>query len=172
LFFRLPQPLFATLEETQLAAAARALGISRAQIERGAIVDVGAVWLTLQLRDAEAVTNLQPEMNSVAALSVGRATGITVFGLQKSGSPTDIEVRSFAPADGVPEDPVCGSGNGCVAAIIARDHVLGKSSYVAGQGRRLNRDGRVEIRFEDSAIWVGGEAVTCVEGTLFPDSVD
>jgi len=166
LSFRLPQPLFTTLEERQLATAAAALRISRAQIERGSIVDVGPVWLTLQLRDAEAVTNLNPDMAAIAALSIGHSTGVTVFGLHGIAGPPDIEVRSFAPADGIPEDPVCGSGNGCVAAMIARDHVLNRNSYVAGQGGCLDRDGRVEVQFEDNAIWVGGEAVTCVEGTL------
>ena len=168
LFFRLPQPVLTALEERQIAAAAAALGISRTYIERAAIVDVGPVWLTLQLRDAEAVIKLQPDMTAIAALQVGQATGVTVFGLHRSGTPTDIEVRSFAPAEGVPEDPVCGSGNGSVAAVIARDQVLSRNSYVAGQGRCLARDGRVEVRFEDNAIWVGGEAVTCVEGTLSP----
>ena len=78
-----------------------------------------------------------------------------------------MEVRSFAPADGVPEDPVCGSGNGCVAALIQRDMVLPVSSYRASQGRRMGRDGRVEIAFAaDGVIWLGGQAVTCIEGAL------
>jgi predicted PhzF superfamily epimerase YddE/YHI9 len=31
----------------------------------------------------------------------------------------------------------------------------------------MRRDGRVEVRFgDDGTIWLGGHAVTCVEGTL------
>jgi predicted PhzF superfamily epimerase YddE/YHI9 len=31
----------------------------------------------------------------------------------------------------------------------------------------MGRDGLVEVRFmEDDPIWLGGQAVTCVEGTL------
>ena len=31
----------------------------------------------------------------------------------------------------------------------------------------MNRDGRVEVRFaDDGGIWLGGHAVTCIEGTL------
>jgi predicted PhzF superfamily epimerase YddE/YHI9 len=42
-----------------------------------------------------------------------------------------------------------------------------RSSYVSSQGRCMQRDGRVEVRFaEDCAISLGGQAVTCVEGTL------
>jgi PhzF family phenazine biosynthesis protein len=76
-------------------------------------------------------------------------------------------VRSFAPAEGVPEDPVCGSGNGCVAALVRRERLIAAPAYVAAQGCCMGRDGRVEVRFEaDGTIWLGGHAVTCVEGTL------
>jgi predicted PhzF superfamily epimerase YddE/YHI9 len=34
----------------------------------------------------------------------------------------------------------------------------------------MQRDGRVEVRFtEGGAIWLGGHAVTCIEGTLTLD---
>ena len=92
---------------------------------------------------------------------------LSLFGLYSDARPAHVEVRSFAPAAGVPEDPVCGSGNGCVAALIRRDTVLPVSSYRASQGRRVGRDGRVEVEFAgDGVIWLGGQAVTCVEGTL------
>jgi PhzF family phenazine biosynthesis protein len=93
-------------------------------------------------------------------------TGVNVFGLYPAGAGTDLEVRSFAPGDGVPEDPVCGSGNGCVAALVRRHDVLTAGSYVASQGRCLGRDGLVTVQFDDSTIWLGGHSVTCVEGVL------
>ena len=164
LFFRLPEPVFSTADEGLLGKAAEALGIRRADIERSAIVDVGPVWFTLQLRNADMVINLKPDMAAIGEMSNGIA-GLNVFGLHNHGA-AQLEVRSFAPADGVPEDPVCGSGNGCVAALIRRDKVLDRASYVASQGRCLQRDGRVEVRFADDGIWIGGNAVTCVEGTL------
>ena len=34
------------------------------------------------------------------------------------------------------------------------------------QGRCVGRDGRVAIEFEDDTIWLGGYAVTCIEGSL------
>ena len=74
--------------------------------------------------------------------------------------------RSPRRGDGVPEDPVCGSGNGSVAAIVRRDGILNTHSYVASQGRCLDRDGLVTVHFENSTIWLGGPAVTCIEGLL------
>jgi predicted PhzF superfamily epimerase YddE/YHI9 len=76
-------------------------------------------------------------MGKLAALNPIGITGVNVFGLYARGGSADIEVRSFAPGDGIPEDPVCGSGNGCVAALVRRDGVLKARAYVASQGRCL-----------------------------------
>jgi PhzF family phenazine biosynthesis protein len=165
LFLRLPKPVFGSADESQLKSAAAALGVGIAAIERAAIIDVGVTWFTLQLRDAGAVSNLKPDMAPIAALPAA-LPGLNVFGFYKNGGPADIEVRSFAPGYGVPEDPVCGSGNGCVAALIYRDNLIDRQTYVSSQGRCLGRDGRVEVQFEDGAIWLGGNSVTCIEGTL------
>ena len=165
LFFRLPEPVFSPADEGWKARAGEALGIKRADIERAAIVDVGPVWVTVQLRNADAVINLKPDIAAIAEMSNGVA-GLNVFGLHDQGAAAQVEVRSFAPADGVPEDPVCGSGNGCVAALVRRDNLVDRTSYVASQGRCLQRNGRVEVRFADDGIWIGGSAVTCVDGTL------
>lgn len=167
LFLALPTPAFRDPDESQRAEAAAALGVAATQIQRAAIVDVGPVWFTVQLRDGAAVAKLEPDMAAISALTREPVTGLNVFGFYANGEPAAVEVRSFAPAHGVPEDPVCGSGNGCVAALIQRERLLGRSSYVASQGRCMDRDGRVEVRFaDDGTIWLGGHAVTCIDGTL------
>jgi PhzF family phenazine biosynthesis protein len=76
-------------------------------------------------------------------------------------------VRSFAPAHGIAEDPVCGSGNLSVAVFLKENNLLERfgSEYVARQGMQLGRDGRVSVRLNDR-IQIGGHAVTCVDGTL------
>ena len=125
------------------------------------------MWFTLQLASGAAVRALGPDMAKLAATETIGAHGVNVFGLQHPDDEGDLEVRSFAPGDGVPEDPVCGSGNGCVAALVRRDGVLTQRTYVARQGRCLGRDGRVSVRFdEEGTIWLGGHAVTCIEGVL------
>ena len=167
LFFRLPPPMFTLPDARQLEGAAAALGIPTTAVERSAIIDVGPVWLTLQLRNGEAVTGLKPDMAAIGALAGIRRMGLNVFGFYSDDESSAIEVRSFAPMDGVTEDPVCGSGNGCVAALIQRDKLLDRKSYTASQGRCLQRDGRVDVQFgDDGAIWLGGHAVTCIEGSL------
>jgi PhzF family phenazine biosynthesis protein len=166
LFLALPQTQFREPAPPHLAAVAEGLGVARSDIERAAIVDVGPVWFTVQLPNGAAVRALDPDFVKLAALAAIGVTGVNVFGLYPAGGSADLEVRSFAPGEGVPEDPVCGSGNGCVAALIRRDRVLTAPAYVASQGGCLGRDGRVVVRFEGETIWLGGHSVTCVEGSL------
>jgi PhzF family phenazine biosynthesis protein len=167
LFFALPQADLRDPDASQLVRLADAFSLAVADIQCGAIVDVGPVWFTAQLASGEAVLALRPDMDKLLALSPVGITGVTVFGLYGSDAATDLEVRSFAPAEGVPEDPVCGSGNGCVAALVRREGLLTERPYLASQGRSVGRDGRVAVRFaEDGTIWVGGHSVTCVDGVL------
>ncbi len=127
--------------------------------------DVGPVWLTGEVKDAATLAALKPNMDALAKWSGAlRATGLTVFA-QSGERHNAFHVRSFAPAHGIPEDPVCGSGNICVAACLRH---LGRApaSYVARQGMQLGRDGRVHMRVSADAIELGGRAVTSIEGTI------
>jgi PhzF family phenazine biosynthesis protein len=131
-------------------------------------VDVGPVWIVVDMGDAGTVDELAPDMAAIAELSDSlNASGVTVFG--RTGIRDEpIHVRSFAPAHGIPEDPVCGSGNISVAAFLRETGLLTEfgSSYTARQGMQVGRDGRVAVRVTPDAIEIGGEAVTCVDGRL------
>ena len=146
LFLDLPKPVVEDISSSRSAELAEALGIPEKNVRAKAAINVGVAWLTLQLADAETVRELQPDQARVRELSRGVA-GVTVFGLASDGDQQDLEVRSFAPAEGIPEDPVCGSGNGCVAVLVRQERLLAKQSYTAAQGRRMGRDGRVEVKF-------------------------
>lgn len=131
-------------------------------------VDVGPVWVVVDLGDAAAVDALLPDMAAIGKLSHElQATGVTVFG-RTGDAGLPVHVRSFAPAHGVPEDPVCGSGNVSVAAFLRETGLLKEfgPAYTARQGMQVGRDGRVQVRVSDDAIEIGGEAVTCVDGQL------
>jgi len=141
IFVRSPQPKIREVEGPVLGG-------------RALRVDVGPVWLTAEVKDVAAV-----DTGAMAQLSREHdATGVTVFDSR-------LHVRSFAPLQGIPEDPVCGSGNISVAAYL-RHFGRAKSEYVACQGMSIGRDGRVTMRVDSGDIWLGGEAVTCVEGSL------
>jgi len=167
LFLALPAPALRDVSQSELEEFALALGVTSKSVRASAAIDVGVTWITLQLADASVVRGLRPDLARVRTLTPSGVAGVTVFGFSAASTGSQIEVRSFAPAEGIAEDPVCGSGNGCVAALIRSERLFPGSSYVASQGSCVGRDGRVEIRFDDDGtIWLGGRAVTCIEGTL------
>ena len=132
------------------------------------IINVGPRWLVAELANADAVAALVPDMQVMTDLSNRLSIGgVTVYGASSDGE-SALHVRSFAPAHGIPEDPVCGSGNISVAAYIAKTGQTGRvgASYIARQGMQLGRNGRVSVRIEGEKIYLGGSAVTCVDGTI------
>lgn len=160
LSFRLPAASFSDAPEPELLV--RALGAPLLAPPR--IVDVGPRWVIAELADGDAVAAVVADLALLADYDRRHSTtGITIFGAGKDGP----VVRSFAPADGIAEDPVCGSGNGAVAAYrLAAGQVGEGDAYVARQGMSVGRNGRVTIRYAADGIHVGGRAVTCVEGVI------
>ncbi len=136
------------------------------------VVSTGIPWLIVQMASVEALSVVQPDHGLIAAQCRElKAVGITVFA-KHAGGPVQIRVRSFAPGDGIPEDPVCGSGNGAVAAYRARysGDGLERHAYLAEQGIEIGRDGQVyaswERREQGIEIRIGGGAVTIASGHL------
>jgi len=137
-------------------------------VGEGARVDVGPVWLVGEMADANALAGYAPDLASIARLSLdAKATGLTLFAKAGDGIAA-LHLRTFAPAHGIAEDPVCGSCNVAVAAFLHEKNLLEKfgNPYVARQGMQLGRDGRIYVRVEAGAVWVGGDCVTCIEGEL------
>jgi PhzF family phenazine biosynthesis protein len=131
-------------------------------------IAVGPIWITGEVASAEELAALKPDMAALAQFSIDyEATGVTLFA--PSDEPTSaVHVRSFAPAHNIPEDPVCGSGNICVAAYLKATNQLERfgNRYVARQGMQMGRDGRVSVHVGLDEIRIGGRSVTCVDGTL------
>ena len=134
-------------------------------------VNVGISWLIAGVKDLSTISSMSFDLGVLARIEVAEGMGITVFSPEAESADCLIRVRSFAPADGIPEDPVCGSGNGCVAIYMATHEILGgPREYEAEQGIEIGRDGRVRVRVleNDGAFTpqVGGQAVTVLEGVL------
>ena len=166
-----PQAKITALDAANSSALTSALGVTGALVQPALRIDVGVVWLIANLSDAEAVAALKPNMERVLQVSLAnQASGITVFGNANDGL-SRIHVRSFAPALGVAEDPVCGSGNASVAAYLIHYGLMGEigAEYLARQGMQVGRDGQVAVRAQGNVIQIGGYAVTCVDGTLRVD---
>jgi len=111
---------------------------------------------------------LKPDLGALADYSNRHSlAGVTVFARSTDGE-TAMHVRSFAPAHGIMEDPVCGTGNIAVTAYLNFRNELQRfgKRYVARQGMQVGRDGRVFMRLDSDGIRLGGHTVTCVEGSV------
>jgi len=166
-----PRAKITDLESAKAADVAQALDMTGELTEPALRVDVGVVWLVANLANCQTVAELKPDIDRVLKVSVAnQASGITVFGKSNDGF-SQIHVRSFAPALGVAEDPVCGSGNASVAAYLIHYGLLQKfgAEFLARQGMQLGRDGQVTVRAHGKVIQIGGYAATCVDGNLRVD---
>jgi predicted PhzF superfamily epimerase YddE/YHI9 len=74
----------------------------------------------------------------------------------------DFISRFFAPAAGVPEDPVTGSAHCALAPFWAAR--LRKNELVGYQASE--RGGRVKVRVDRDRVRLGGQAVTVLRGEL------
>jgi len=92
-------------------------------------------------------------------------SSIGAVGPYGPGGPADVEVRGFITAIGVPEDPVTGSLAGGLGMWLPSTGVVGHD-FVIRQGTALGRRGIIRVTREDGVVWVGGDTVTAVVGTV------
>ncbi len=146
------------LDDATVAHVADVLRIDPAAIVDSHWVDNGPGWVGVLLAGADDVLALRP---GYVDLDVG------VVGPCAPGSAEAFEVRAFFPVDGATrEDPVTGSLNASLAEWLTSTG-RAQAPYVARQGTKLGREGRVHItRGDDGRLWTGGHAVTCVAGEV------
>jgi PhzF family phenazine biosynthesis protein len=148
------------ITNAELSALTAALGIANSAVEKAVRLDNGTVWVALLLRDAESVLRLEPDHSALRSLPK-----VGVVGPHAEGSECQLELRAFAAGQGVLEDPVTGSLNASVAQWLRAEKRV-PARYVAAQGTRLARTGRVHVSDSEGEIWIGGEIVVCIRGTL------
>lgn len=148
---RYEPPDAATLER-----AVAALGLTAEDVLAASWLDNGPPWLALRLRSADAVLAVRPRYELLGDLMLGVAA-------TPGSDGTDVEVRAFSGAGN--EDPVTGSLNAGLATWLTDTGAVA-APYVAAQGTALGRAGRVHVRVENGALWVGGRTATAIAGTV------
>ena len=148
----------ATLDET-----AAVLRIGRDAIVEARWIDNGPGWLGVMLASAEAVLAVNPVGHNPRHVDIG------LVGAHPPGADCAFELRAlFNDAQGTMiEDPVTGSLNASVAQwLFESGRAVG--GYVAAQGTRLGRTGRVQVEQDaEGQVWVGGRTVTLFAGSGF-----
>jgi trans-2,3-dihydro-3-hydroxyanthranilate isomerase len=100
------------------------------------------------------------------------AKPILVFADEPHGKDNDISVRVFVDCYDIPEDPATGSGNGCLAAYLARHRYWGEPriDVRAEQGYEIGRPSLLYLKAEEHDgridVVVGGRVVTVAHGQL------
>ena len=169
---------------TQVAAA---LGVQPAQVLAAQRLDNGPVWLGLLLDSPETVLQLAPDHRALEQLGVD--VGVAAIYPPEDAPPLigranrearafdaapkvtlsaapDLEVRAFAAASGINEDPVTGSLNASLAQWLMAEGRM-PARYLASQGVCLGRAGQVDLaRDAPGQVWVGGDSVTCIDGQV------
>ncbi|HRI63278.1 MAG TPA: PhzF family phenazine biosynthesis protein [Polyangium sp.] len=110
--------------------------------------------------DAEMVRQVKPNMNLIAGLPTF-AVAITAPGTHQDAD-VDFVSRFFAPAKGVPEDPVTGSLH-CTLVPYWADR-LGRKQLRARQVSA--RGGELECTLRDGRVELEGGAVMVLEGKM------
>jgi PhzF family phenazine biosynthesis protein len=153
-------PLLRTgeLDDEFLGRITAAFGIRRDSIVAHQWVDNGPGWAVIRVATAEEVLAIDPDLSPIADAKVG------VIGSYPRGSRHAFELRAFAPAIGIPEDPVTGSLNAAVAQWLTASGQA-PDRYTVSQGTRLGRAGEIDIRVDDGTVWVGGDTTVCFTGS-------
>ena len=133
------------------------------------MIQNGPRWWLCDLKEASRVRSLKPDLHAIQRLCEEHAAiGVAVFGREHDPR-AQMAVRAFCPADGIPEDPVTGSANAAIMALLAaRNDPRYGASYVASQGREIDRDGYVTVTRDvvSGAVAIGGQCVTLIRGQL------
>lgn len=159
--FRSPPLLrYGAVDSVTLVRSVAALGIAVTDVVHASWIDNGPGWIGLVLPSAAAVLAIRPDFVAMDDLRIG------VLGPHEAGGPADYEVRAFAPALTVGEDPVTGSLNAGFASWLI-EAGLAPQNYLVRQGTMLGRNGRVVVTTDTSgAVWIGGHCTTRISGGI------
>lgn len=149
------------VEADLVARIVRGLGIRADAIVASEWIDNGPGWVGVLLASRREVLALEPDLAALRGIVLGVAGP---WDPAVDGSEAAFEVRAFVPDDGS-EDPVTGSLNAGLAQWLIGSG-RAPDRYVARQGTVLGREGHVHVERRDGEIWVAGDVVTCVEGSV------
>lgn len=197
--FAAPSVQMRSMPEATLPALLKALGLQTNQVIDSQILNNGPEWWAFLLDDVETVRNLAPDHLALKQLGVkvgvtaktgqeniaspllisrsnresrafaGKSLRNAAAAAATAKPDAQLEVRAFAAAIGITEDPVTGSLNASLSQWLIGSGAM-PTDYVASQGSALGREGRVHIQQDTQGqVWVGGDTVICIEGHVALD---
>lgn len=177
---RLPQAIGRAPSASQVAAA---IGLSEADVSphRPGAFEAGPAFLFASVCDLDALARAKPvepgwqAMMAAAGIDdTGRSSvGLYLYATAAAESAADLQVRMFAPDDGIPEDPATGSATAILSAQLHANGAIheGESVLTVRQGVEMGRPSVLRLTVEASdtdlsQIRVAGAARPVAEGHI------
>jgi trans-2,3-dihydro-3-hydroxyanthranilate isomerase len=160
-----------------LSEVAEAVGLAASAIDRSLPLakDAASARLIIPVTRLADLVALTP--NALGMVAYGEQTGYRRFTLlcRETEDPASfVHLRHFAPANGIPEDPVTGTAHAVAAVYLDRQGLLpgGECVNLTGeQGHAVGRHGvvEVEVQRQDGQIVdvrIGGSATVVARGEI------
>ena len=177
--FSIPKLPVRTEADLDVALMAEALGLEPIDIgiegHSYAPCNAGVPFPTLPLASLKALQSIKLNAPLLTEHNVPRGLEDEIFVYSKEtlAPDADYQVRMFAPAMGIPEDPATGSAvAGFAGQIIACDKPEdGNHKFIIDQGIEMGRPSRIELGMEVTngelkSATISGSAVIVSEGQL------
>lgn len=132
------------------------------------LIEGGRRWWIAELASEAQLRAWQPDQARIKQMAYASdSLGLCVFA--RSPHPDyELAVRAFPSGVGITEDPASGAANGLIAAWLAWHDPEGPlaAGYRVSQGREIGHDALLDVRYDESAIWVGGFTHSIVRGQI------
>lgn len=149
----------------------KALNLSESDLDERCpvqIVSTGHSKVMVGIKSGKTLNSLTPDLGKLINISrtIG-CNGYFIFTFDSDDESILTHGRMFAPAIGIPEDPVTGNANGPLGAYLVHHGILealnGSIAFKGKQGEAIGRDGIVTVTVEvkdgkPSKVQVGGYA--------------
>jgi trans-2,3-dihydro-3-hydroxyanthranilate isomerase len=133
--------------------------------------------LIVPVKTHQAIDAAKPKMDQLALFNKKYSISNTHLFTFNAKQGFDLYTRDFAPAIGIPEDPVTGAANGALTGYLVLENIVSKEKthLTIGQGDAVGRPGTLYVTIvstePDIVIQVGGFAHVTLEGNLrLPES--
>ena len=140
------------------------------------IVSTGHSKVLVGIRERTVLNRLKPDPARLTEISRRiQCNGYFVFVLVNDSGEVLSHGRMFAPAIGIPEDPVTGNANGPLGAYLVKHRLVPSEgcrfAFKGRQGEAIGRPGTVEVTVEIAEgipriVRVGGRAVIVFKSEL------
>ena len=137
------------------------------------VAATGITSLQVPMKSLDAVRAIDYDMRALTKFlaKFGDRLVAYVFTFETESPEAHVHARSFAPADGIREDPATGSAAGACGAYLAANRRLPAPTFVIEQGIEVHHASRIEVTVETegttpTSVKVGGQVTPIIRGSL------